>query len=133
MRNSGPRTIYEMEWTALAASVCHDGVAKPVKKEPSAVSITMVGLDIAESVFQVHAVDGTGTTSHPGFAFGPILAGQTADDAGERPARPGHRIWSDRSEGDPADRQEKTGAARQWPVAVAPVRAPPHPVQVSGK
>jgi hypothetical protein len=49
-----------MGWTAPAASVCHDGVAKPVKKEPSAVSITMIGLDTAKSVFQVHAVDEIG-------------------------------------------------------------------------
>jgi hypothetical protein len=49
-----------MGLTAPTASVCHDGVVKPVKKEPSAVSITMIGLDTTKSVFQVHAVDETG-------------------------------------------------------------------------
>jgi transposase len=35
---------------------------EPFNKEPSTVSITMIGLDTAKSVFQIHAVDETGKT-----------------------------------------------------------------------
>ena len=33
---------------------------EPFNKEPPTVSIAMIGLDTAKSVFQVHAVDETG-------------------------------------------------------------------------
>ena len=124
-------------------------------------SVTMIGLDAAKSVFQIHAVGEAGkvcgaahhwgrvlslghdvklvapeavkpfvkkgkkndaadaaavcvAASRPdvkfvpqepgaagnaGIAFGAIPVGQAADDAGQRHARPGHRIWTDRCEG----------------------------------
>ena len=36
------------------------GLSEPVEREPSAMSITMIGLDTAKSVFQVHAVNESG-------------------------------------------------------------------------
>ena len=58
------RVVAKMGWTAP------DGVAVPLcgswgsaEKEPPAMSIAMIGLDTAKSVFQVHAVDEAGTTA----------------------------------------------------------------------
>src|SRR5207302_2074110 len=36
------------------------GLSEPVAREPPAMSITMIGLDTAKSVFHVHAVDEAG-------------------------------------------------------------------------
>ena len=48
---------------------------------------------------EVRAGQKLGAAGHPGLAFGPIPAGQAADDAGERHARPGDRIRPDRPAG----------------------------------
>ena len=50
-----------MGWTAS------DGIAVPIwpvvirtEEEPSAMSISMVGLDLAKSVFQIHGIEASG-------------------------------------------------------------------------
>src|SRR5215212_2198714 len=49
-------------WLPLPASKCHavDAVMQPRAKEPSAMEITTIGLDLAKCVFQVHGVNGAG-------------------------------------------------------------------------
>src|SRR5919206_4837763 len=50
-----------MGWTAPVESVCHrTGRRTPQTRSRPAMSITMIGLDTAKAVFQVHAVDGAG-------------------------------------------------------------------------
>ena len=44
----------------IGISVPKCGSVRPTEKEPHAMSISMIGLDTAKSVFQVHAVDQTG-------------------------------------------------------------------------
>src|SRR5674476_269931 len=52
-----------MGWTAPSGiNVPSCGLSEPATKEPPAMSITMIGLDTAKSVFQIHAVDETGKT-----------------------------------------------------------------------
>jgi len=36
------------------------GLSEPATKEPPAMSVTMIGLDTAKSVFQIHGVNETG-------------------------------------------------------------------------
>ena len=58
------RVVAKMGWTApdgVAVPLC--GSWEPAEKEPPAMSIAMIGLDTAKSVFQVHAVDEAGTTA----------------------------------------------------------------------
>src|ERR1700735_4471277 len=51
----------KMGWTAPTASVCQSrGRENRYKREPPAMSISMIGLDTAKSVFQVHAVNQSG-------------------------------------------------------------------------
>jgi len=48
-------------WTAPnGINVPKCGLSEPAKREPPAMSITMIGLDTAKSVFQVHGVNETG-------------------------------------------------------------------------
>src|SRR3712207_3805756 len=42
------------------ASTCQDAVVRTCKREPSAMSISMIGLDSAKAVFQLHGVDANG-------------------------------------------------------------------------
>jgi hypothetical protein len=52
-----------MGWTAPSGiNVPWCGLSEPAPKEPPTMSITMIGLDTAKSVFQIHAVDETGKT-----------------------------------------------------------------------
>jgi transposase len=55
------RSAAQMGWTApngIDVSQC--GSLEPAKQEPSMMSITMIGLDTAKSVFQVHGVNTVG-------------------------------------------------------------------------
>jgi hypothetical protein len=53
--------VRQMGWTAPSGiNVPSCGLSEPATKEPPAMSITMIGLDTAKSVFQIHAVDETG-------------------------------------------------------------------------
>src|SRR5580700_5095235 len=50
-----------MGWTAPTASMCQNaGLSEPATREPPAMSISMIGLDTAKSVFQIHGVNETG-------------------------------------------------------------------------
>ena len=50
-----------MGWTAPSGiEVPRCGLSEPATKEPPATSITMIGLDTAKSVFQIHGVNETG-------------------------------------------------------------------------
>ena len=69
IRNLAPNTqrVYiaqvvprQMGWTAPTASMCHDAGCLNRQKEPPAMSISMIGLDTAKTVFQIHGVDKTG-------------------------------------------------------------------------
>jgi len=40
--------------------VPHCGLSEPARREPPAMSISMIGLDTAKSVFQIHGVNETG-------------------------------------------------------------------------
>src|SRR3712207_5223874 len=40
--------------------MCQGASSEPAAREPPAMSITMIGLDIAKSVFQLHAIDAGG-------------------------------------------------------------------------
>ena len=42
------------------ASMCQDAVVTTRAREPPAMSVSMIGLDIAKSVFQLHGVDALG-------------------------------------------------------------------------
>jgi len=48
--------------------------SRNLSKEPSTVSITMIGLDTAKSVFQIHAVDETGKVSRSTIVDGIAVA-----------------------------------------------------------
>ena len=51
----------EMGWTALhGIAVPECGLLRPTQKGPSAMSVTMIGLDTAKAVFHVHGVNETG-------------------------------------------------------------------------
>ena len=51
----------EMGWTAPdGIDVPECGLLRATRKEPSAISITTIGLDTAKTCFQVHGVDETG-------------------------------------------------------------------------
>jgi transposase len=52
--------IGEMGWTAPGIDLPGCGLSKPATKEPRTMSITMIGLDIAKSVFQIHGVNEVG-------------------------------------------------------------------------
>src|SRR4051812_7117950 len=52
--------LRQMGWTAPNGIMCQIAGCRNLQKEPSTMSITMIGLDTAKSVFQIHGVDAAG-------------------------------------------------------------------------
>src|SRR4029077_5512795 len=72
-RAHAPDLRYRREWPTIthvtslrqggrppAASMPSCGLSEPATKEPPTMSISMIGLDTAKTVFQIHGVDETG-------------------------------------------------------------------------
>ena len=58
---TGPIDLTEMGWTAPdGIDVPECGLLRAAQKEPSAMSVTMIGLDTSKAVFRAHGVDGEG-------------------------------------------------------------------------